>query len=389
MVWMAGDNNLEENGNLDLKELMKIGSTDDVNVVVQFDRMSDDQTRRFFVKKGELVEQGGLGETNTGDPAVAADFFTWGVSEYPANRIACIFWNHGSGIDETDVYRILRSAGTRITRGQVHAASDNLRRSLFAASVIPAAVNRGIAYDDTARDFLDNIELRNVLDTVHRKTGRTVDVLGFDACLMNMIEVAAELREFADYMVGSEETEPVNGWPYDSILKKLIARPSMQASELSAIIVEDYVKSYSSDAVTQSALNLARTTTTAKAVDELATALIAILSDGNEYMALTKAIRSAQRYDTRDFVDLVDLCDQIAARVSTVAVRNAASKVVSAVTEAAPLVSAEKHRGTSMAKSHGVTIYLPWANDASLVYERLEFSRNTRWGKFIKKYHKD
>jgi hypothetical protein len=36
MVYMAGDNNLDPDGVRDLKEMKKVGSTNDVNVIVQY-----------------------------------------------------------------------------------------------------------------------------------------------------------------------------------------------------------------------------------------------------------------------------------------------------------------------------------------------------------------
>ncbi len=38
MVWMAGDNDLEEFGDKDLAEMKRVGSNDDINIVVQFDQ---------------------------------------------------------------------------------------------------------------------------------------------------------------------------------------------------------------------------------------------------------------------------------------------------------------------------------------------------------------
>ena len=82
MVWMAGDNDLESFGDLDLTEMKRVGSTDDIDVVVQFDSMRDDRTRRYHLSAGadldgDLVQE--LGETNTGNPLVAIDFFRWAI----------------------------------------------------------------------------------------------------------------------------------------------------------------------------------------------------------------------------------------------------------------------------------------------------------------------
>ncbi len=39
---------------------------------------------------------------------------------------------------------------------------------------------------------------------------------------MGMVEIAYEIKDYADFMVASENTEPFAGWPYDAILSYLI-----------------------------------------------------------------------------------------------------------------------------------------------------------------------
>src|SRR6185369_18078988 len=102
---------------------------------------------------------------------------------------------------------------------------------------------------------LDNIELKKVLTGIKKKLSRKIDILGMDACLMSMVEVYYQMRGLADYSVGSEESEPGDGWPYDRILKALAAKPAMTPEELAKAIVSQYLASYKSgDNVTQSAL---------------------------------------------------------------------------------------------------------------------------------------
>jgi len=119
MIWMAGDNNLQSSGDQDIREMKKVGSTAQVDVVVQFDRMKDQNTRRFHVQQGTPLENDEvqhLGPTNTGDPKIATDFFIWAVNNYPADRYLASFWNHGGGIDETDVYARARAMGLERAR---------------------------------------------------------------------------------------------------------------------------------------------------------------------------------------------------------------------------------------------------------------------------------
>jgi hypothetical protein len=58
-------------------------------------------------------------------------------------------------------------------------------------------------------------------------------------------------------MVGSEETEPGPGWPYNTILTELTNSPTMPASNLAKIIVQKYGDSYSYG-VTQAAYDMSK-----------------------------------------------------------------------------------------------------------------------------------
>ena len=53
MIYLAGDNDLESAGSVDLAEMKQIGSNDDLNLIAQFDRAgSRAQTRRYYLRKG-------------------------------------------------------------------------------------------------------------------------------------------------------------------------------------------------------------------------------------------------------------------------------------------------------------------------------------------------
>jgi hypothetical protein len=402
MVWMAGDNDLEDFGTKDLMEMKRVGSSDRVNVVAQFDSMRDDRTRRYHVRPAsrldeDVVEQ--LGETNTGDPAVATDFFTWAMTRYPADRFMAVIWNHGSGIDETDVYRRARARGTAVVRGttagerQVErrlvrtAMSSRYRRSLFSTTVAQAVTQRGIAYDDTARDFLDNVELKRVLTDVTGATGRRLDVLGFDACLMNMLEVAYQLRGAADVMVGSEELEPGDGWPYDRVLGWIGQNAGSPGAALGPVIVKEYVDSYQAGNLTQSALDLGRLGPVMEAVNQLGTALAKGIKAGAEYGAVTKALNAAQRFDTEDFVDLGDFCAQLTKRSTVAGVRSAAKAVRDALAGTSGLVLAASSKGSAVRNASGVAIYLP-ARALNKTYKRLDFAKASSWTGFLEAYHR-
>jgi len=408
MVYLAGDNNLDGAGVVDLTEMKKAGSNSDMAVVAQFDRLgTKGHTKRYFLRKGGALTTdvvADLGETNTGDPAVLRDFMLWTMQTYPAEHYMAIIWNHGSGWDDEDVYRMGRSLkrdivrrgatisdtdfGSSISFGTARAVTrGRLQRAVFSPTIEKALTTRAIAFDDTAKDFLDNIEMKRVFAEVTAQLGRKIDILGMDACLMNMIEVQYQMRDVALYCVGSEEVEPGDGWPYDAILSALAANPSMTPHALSSLIVEKYVKSYrAADNVTQSACDLTKVQTGATALDALAQALTGSPASPALRMSIADARSRVQSYYTADYVDLVDLCGLLQEGTSDKKIRAACAAVLNALTNNGMIVTSG-YKGTDVSHSNGVSIYFP-LKKISALYGKLDFVKKTKWGAFLKAYGK-
>ena len=391
MIYMAGDNDLNSFCWKDLAELKSVGSNDQLNIVVQIDTYRAKLTRRYFVTKHQTREKDviqRLKETNTGDPKVASAFFDWAIRNYPAQRYLAGFWNHGSGIDETDVY-----AGTRGARGDGKArakervaASRPVRRALFSTTrrAILSRRTRAIAFDDSAKDFLDNKELATVVANIAAAAGHPVDILGLDACLMAMVELAFEMRKSAGVVVGSQELEPGDGWPYNKVAATIAAKPSITARELASRIVRDYVSSYTDDSVTQSAIDTSAVATLVRATDELASALIGGLTDAVLYRAIDQSVKAAQRFDTKDFVDLASFAGCLVRNAPGTAISTAAQHVIDQIRSAA-LVIEQRKKGKDVAHAEGLSIYLPQlVPDTEVDYARLDFARATRWPAFIR-----
>ncbi len=93
-------------------------------------------------------------------------------------------------------------------------------------------------------------------------------------------EVGYQVRDSVAYTVGSEQIEPGDGWPYDTILAELAKKPTMTPATLSKIIVKKYLAAYSTaEPVTQSAFDLTRSNAITMAIDQLAKLLMRNLSN--------------------------------------------------------------------------------------------------------------
>lgn len=392
LVYMAGDNNLEKAGVDDLAEMKKVGTQAGVNVLAQFDRPSG-ATRYLLQRNTSLARDAvaKLGKQNMGSPDALTDFIRWGVTAYPADRYALVLWNHGAGWDDTDIYANVRLQDARRPK--------HIRRAFFRTSVEKAAmlqsrgddVARAILFDDGAKDFLDNLEMKAVLETTRKLIKKDLDLFGMDACLMSMVEVGYQSRSAVAFTVGSEETEPGEGWPYDAILRPLAAKPSMTGDELGRAVVDAYLRSYKggNDAVTQSLCNLAGAPSVADAVKRLGAALAATLAVPAARSAINDARNRVQRYEVRDNVDLVDLCRLLGGLDGIpVDVKQAAQGVIDVVLSATAretYVVASGWVGNALKNSNGVAIYFP-TEDVSPLYEKLDWDKATGWGTFLRAY---
>jgi hypothetical protein len=386
LVYMAGDNNLDPDGVRDLMEMKKVGSTPQVNVVVEFDRSQGHTAKRYYIRKGGKVSADAVasaGKIDTGDPKCLINFVQWAAKKYPAERTILVLWNHGQGWDDTDIYADERLRPFR------RLASGRIRHALFHSPVrralerAPRVANeRAILLDDNAKDFLDNQEMKGVITTAAKTLKHKVDILGMDACLMSMAEVGYQLRGGAQYTVGSEETEPLDGWPYNTILAALTKTPAMTSKDLSALIVSKYLASYGRDAVTQSACDLSRADALATAVQGLAQALTAGLADPAVRDRLLRARTQVQSYEVPDNVDLVDYCELVENMMPASVIGQHCRDVIQA---ARAYVTAKGAKGDSMSHSNGVAIYFP-TQAVSPLYSKLDFSVKTGWDAFLNLY---
>ncbi len=418
MVYMAGDNNLDAAGVADLLEMKKVGSSAKINVLAQFDRAGGKGTTKFYrLRQGTTLAAdtlADLGETNTGDPAVLQAFLAWGITTYPARRFMAVLWNHGAGWDDSNLYggdyfggqappvvhkgyaldargRVAIRAPRKVPRmppvplAQARAAVRHARRALFCTTVDTMVKTRAIAFDDQAKDYLDNGEIKAVMKGICQQLGRKIDILGFDACLMSMLEVGYQIKDTATYCVGSQEEEPNNGWPYTGILTTLAKKPAMAPADLARTVVTQYLASYrAADGVTFAATDLGRIDAVAAAVNTLGAALVKAMAGKPELTAIRAVRADVQEYSAPydDYVDLVDLCRGLDKLLNNAEVAAACAAVTAAQ---AQMVLKSGYKGARLAHSHGSSIYFPKRKVCAL-YSTLDFTKNNAWAAFVNAY---
>ncbi len=395
MVYMAADNDLEAQARADLAEIKTVGSTPQVTVVAQLDPARvGEPSRRYYLSRlrsleGDAVDPP-LGETNTGDARDLARFVAWAMDAYPADRYALVLWNHGIGWGDgkgtiapwpDQVRGSSAGPGGAAGRG---ARAPVLRRPIFRVTA-ESILARGIAWDSSSQDFLDDAEIKRALDAALLLSGiERLDLLGLDACLMQMLEVAYQVKGLARHVVASQEVEPDGGWPYHTILRRLAAWPEADGAQLGAMVVDAYLRACEPAAsATQSVLDLSR-------IDEVVSALNALCRCVLDNVAVARpfvlgAARAAQRYRDPDCRDLYDFCRVICDHTAEMPLRVRAYDVMALLRPAGPdrFVVAEGHRGERVERSHGVSVCLP-AGGFSPCYRRLDLSCDSLWDDMLR-----
>lgn len=369
LVYLNAANDLNEFGDLNFNQMEKVAGNADVRFVVQWkqalipnvsDNPSFEGTRRYLLKHdttdqigSELVQNMGS-DVDMGDWHTLKDFVSWGQTFYPADRYVLVVWNHGNGW---------------------HRRLNQLEPT------------RGVSYDDDTGNWIDTWELNDALGTSR------VDIFAWDASLMQMLEVDDEIRDHADLIVGSEESPPGAGYPYDKIFQHFVNSPDASTLELAKTFVNETlaVPSYDTQKITQSVLKADELEGLSAAVDQLADALIQqkqLAPAGfDAYIQAARAnARAYSQSSSRTYRDLVGLTlelDKSASGYTPPASILAADQAVRAA--AAQTILFEGHN-TQSPGSHGISIdfspsdrFANYAGD----YSQLRFAQQTSWDDWL------
>jgi len=314
LVYMAADNGLTESADADINEMEAAGAPAGIQLLVQVDRnsyASDPQAVRYHIHADADTNRitssvaDYLGEIDSGSPQELAAFANWGFNEYPSRRRALIIWGHGDAWYRDDAWKTV---------------CDDYN----SASTINAY----------------NGELRQALQSIHYG----LDVVMFDACLMQTAEVVAEVGAKADWVVGSPEKVDASGYPYTDLLRVWTA--SMTPQQMAERTVYAFTDSYRPGG-SQFEVGLQRACLSAARADmlnsaEAAVAAFANSMDDESYRELLQQARNdAADYDDREqLADLPDFLRLAARNLPQGDARQAAETARAALEELVPYYDA-------------------------------------------------
>ena len=384
MVYLDADNDLERPMMKNLEEMVKVGSTDKVNIIVLAARSSLGEGKYtnegvanlpnwtsgklLRVESGKLRELADWGSVDMGDAAVLKRFVTTATHDYPADRYAVLFGDHGMA---------------------------------WAGVAVSESMGDG--------DSLGIDELAQALKESAPASGR-FDLIGFDACVMSNLEVAKTLAPVARYLVASEEIEPSDGWDYTAFLGQLTRSPTMDAVALGRTIVDTYRDFYAKStiheraektkALTLSLIDLDQVAAVDQAVVALGSGANALLGRGGHaaWLSLAEARHATEEYGRSaapprmaipgsEVYDLV----HVAENVRALAQDKASVAAADAVIAAAGKVVLYRFHGDARPHANGLSIFFPpdppgMAMRGKTSYKETSFASRSAWYPFLKSY---
>ena len=399
MVYIAADNDLNRFSTHNLEDMSKVGSNKNLNIVAHLDKQgSTERTKRLYVEKDKLVQvnygqPSSLQKLDSGCEQTLIDFCEWTILNYPAKHYALVLWNHGSGISDNVAGRLLNSSELFIFNPITNMLELDRSMTFFDFAHKKEKEHRGVCFSDTYNSFLTNQKLDSALKSVQQNglKGKNFDIIGYDACLMAMTEVADLISPYADIAVFSQEVELGAGWKYDEVLRPFnysVPTPEQFAVHIVAAFNTAY-QSITQD-YTFSAVSLSKFKTLERAIDSLSGTLIEMLKYqyGTSLLNIIRAARSKNyctHFSQPTYIDLdhflANLLDTINYATLTPGKEHLKSdlKVLIATARLNLTQCVLAHvEGRSLARARGLSIYYP-ARFVDPTYTITPFARKNRW----------
>lgn len=367
LVYLALDNDLDRHMLANVNEMESVGGSRDIRVVAQLDtwrrRVHGSTTaKRLLIAKdiqpqeitSPVVED--LGEVDMTDPKVMSDFVIWGVKNYPADRYFLVLADHGCG-------------------------------------------SKGFCQDYTNKSKKYHMPLGDLFAALTRASKETgigkFNLIGFDACVMAVLEVDFILQDFACYRVASEDAGPIVTWPYDRILNALTRRPDMSARELGRNVCEAYLEQLGGEEVPENlTLSLVDMSKLGHVVDSANKYALSVVNAIDSQKALAQgfvqSLRNLRKFaregDHYSSVDLKHVTSVFGEVLSSQELGSAGELLARAIDQA--VVCQVKKQGLHVC---GIGIRLPrvsavWKKDRES-YRHLPFAKATRWHDMIDSLH--
>ncbi len=371
MHYAAADNNLAPYIEADVNEMERIGSDANTNIVALLDLNRGRGAKTYLIEQDNDMKKlnspvlADHGIVNTSDPKFLAKFIIDTVKKFPAEHYMLDIGDHGGGWS-------------------------------------------GAVSDDSAGGWMSTPQIAQALDIAQKETGVKMDIVAFDCCLMATGEVADQIKDYANFMVASQESEGGAGWTYNDVLrdkdgnvvapqrhsyKSLLMSPEVlgdvQRSLNNRIDLEprefamkqvDSAGAHQNDLPTMSAFDLSKMGEFNKAAAGLADAILATSTPGATLKGLAGKTQSfSSGKDAFHFAQLIVKDPTI----NDPNLKAAAQNLMDAVGK---LIINNEHQEPRYSNAHGVNLEIPSYGSVSGKYDELAFNKDVpQWKQAMNK----
>lgn len=324
---------------------------------------------------GDIVSR--ENNTDSGDWRRVAAFVQWAKQNYPARHYAFVIYGHGNGF------------------------FDPKKTS-----------SRGTLMDVETKDYVTLPEMRQMMAAA----GHT-DIFVMTSCIMQMAEVAWQVKDYTDVIVGSSELMWSSGYDLAGMVDTLRRSPSISSAQLGDQVAKSYVDGVTANKLKGGHASVMLTSRLPGLADKLNAWTDAVMALGDK-TALAKGITGDVRFDI--FGLTLATSPAVASRYS---MSGDLYGFVSLVTENTPqdtpaqqlvrstgrdlmnyiqgdliykyYYTGSSNTGYDFSLAHGISAHVPpvkilggsWSAFAGYMqtdYWSLPFVTETRWGEFLK-----
>ncbi len=405
LAYIQADNNLSPFALYNINDMQIAPLSSAVNMLVQWDQPNNNRTWRYRITHGGRIEDASLStEMGINPEQELVDMVRWGKTKYDAKHWAIILWNHGYGIIDPRHKAIDKFLKFNL-RAPTHQSIPWLE--IPGLAIQKESGMRGILFDDSQSTYATNQNLTNAFARIKTDIiGKNIDIIGMDACLMAMLEIGYQIKNSADILVASQQTEPGEGWSYSGFLNPLCLNPTKFTSTmLAATIVYAYANFYKGQTrdYTQSAIKLNAIDTIKDNIKSLisATAACEKINRQTTRQIISSARRAAISFDVSDYIDLHSFYSALVKQLkkyrsskkgkpvkANTRFARAATQLLNVINAGMPKITAAviaNETGSQFANAKGISIYYPTGN-IHASYLNTIFDKQTNWSTFIKKY---
>ena len=267
----------------DLEELLSVKLPGNVKVIIQTggsrrwhsNNIRSNELGRYVYDNTGFHKIEGRPNASMGNGNTLREFLNFCLTNYPAQRQALVFWNHGGG-----------------TFG-------------------------GVCHDEIYDDSLSLADISLALNQFQAGYQEPrFELIGFDACLMATVDAAYSLAGYANYMVASQELVPGIGWDYIGIAQALADNSAMDGAALGRIICDTYqadcIQQDVADDITMSVVDLNRASAFFTAYDNFGLELLTRSVEHESFFSnFSRIARNLESYGgnsrSEGFTNMVDM----------------------------------------------------------------------------------